>query len=1077
MLAPPKIPRKLANSLKQYTDLRFEIITEVPCEYFETEEHHLKEPQDSSIKWNSAKPGLKWGGSWISAWFRGDVKLPETAKGRRVWIEFRTETEGMFSTEGLCYINGQAKGGFDPNHPFVLISESGKPGTDLHCAVEAYSLHSFPSTMPFDKPIVVPDKCREFMGMNIVIERTEVSQFVFDLKTLLDAYEVLDEHSLRRAQILDCLVEVFKVIQAMPKEGTEESWLPGVKKAIEIMQPCMKQKNSASAPEMGTIAHSHIDTAWLWPIAETQRKCRRTFSTMLNLLDQYPEVIFFQSAPQHADYVRKEDPEIFERMKEKIKSGQWEPNGAMWVEPDCNIPNGESLVRQCLYGIQWTREHYGYTPDTFWQPDVFGYSAALPQILQGCGVKYFLTTKMAWNDTTRFPFDTFEWTGIDGTSVVAHLNSIPQWMDPKEMMKEWKWAQHKDGQNGRLLSYGYGDGGGGPRHEDMEMVRRMEDFDGLPKAKNTTVSDYMNSVENGAHKLPKYVGELYLELHRGTLTSLAAIKKGNRDCEVALRDAEFAWVLANVYGNAEYPHDELREIWKRFLTMQFHDILPGTSIQRAHEEAVEEFLQLQKEIRALESKAYKALSGGKEEHYYIVNQLNWERDFWRMTDVSDEEIEVLTKSYNKIDRRLEEDYIGTDDSEITKQSISQVYEHPNGKRKDVYSFQLALPGNSVTPLMDVADKEPEELMYQFGFEGDNPDLIESDFFRIAFEKDGSISSLVYKTNIRNYEFVAPGGRLNGFLLGEDVPELWDNWDIDEDQEMHMQPMAGLISRKVISNGPLFTCIRSQYQVGKKSKIIQDMLLFSNGIYHGINHQRVEFHTHVDWHEKHQLLKTEFDLNMHCTSAKHEIQFGHVERPTHRNQLQDRAQFEVSQQKWTMMGDASRRMCLMNDCKYGVGTKDNKLTLSLIKSGTHPDPRGDEGLHDFSYAIELMDGKDDVCSAVRSAHEFNHPPRLVKGDFPKEVLDYTALFQLSMPEIKLGLIVESVKGRENGKGFVIRLYEPAGGSLTEIIYFNVPVKSVYKTNMLEENGEQLKLEDNTIWFDVKAFEVVTLICEL
>ncbi|MEI6219543.1 MAG: alpha-mannosidase, partial [bacterium] len=460
-----------------------------------------------------------------------------------------------------------------------------------------------------------------------MLAREDVMAFIYDLCVLRQLASQLDENSLRRGRIMRCLEKVFSAVDAMPAETDESSWRPKLDLARNAMRPLLALKNGPTAPWLGIIGHSHIDTAWLWTLAETWRKCARTFSSVLNLMVQYPEFKFLQSQPCQTEVIRREYPGVFKRMKKMVKAGRWEPNGAMWVEPDCNIPSGESFVRQLIVGQTATREMFGYTSDTLWLPDVFGYSAALPQLLQGCGVKYFCTTKIAWNDTTRFPYDTFTWRGIDGTPVLAHFNSIHCTPDPAALFGQWNWVQHKDIQDRRLCAFGYGDGGGGPMAEMCETARRVKDLEGCPRAEYMTVSAFMKSIQRELTELPEWSGELYMEGHRGTLTSIAKIKRGNRKTEFALREAEFLSTLAALQGT-KYPATDLLETWKVLLTNQFHDILPGSSIQAVNDEAIGALDACLQKAKGISTAALGHLAGsgsGKATSFMVLNSLSWER--------------------------------------------------------------------------------------------------------------------------------------------------------------------------------------------------------------------------------------------------------------------------------------------------------------------------------------------------------------------------------------------------------------------------------------------------------------------
>lgn len=1028
MVTDRKILGKLEQIEERYAEWRFEKVAGVPMEMWETREHLRREPgPKAKVDWRPAPLGTRWGGSWITAWFQGDAELPDGCDGRKVFIRAKTGGETLFT------VDGEQRGIFDGNHPVVLMTMEGVAGRTYHLSLEAYAGHSFPGTQPHDKGIVVGEQSRTFDGVELLLEREDVSAFVFDLKVLRQVMNALDEHSLRRNRIIHELAKVYVVVDAIPDEVEEESWRPKLTEAREIMRPLLQAKNGSTVPWFGIIGHAHMDTAWLWPLSETWRKCARTFSSMLNLMEQYPEVLFIQSSSCQTDVIRREYPALFERIQQMVAAGRWEPNGGMWVEPDCNIPSGESLVRQLLVGQRTTREMFGYTADTLWLPDVFGYSAALPQILRGCGVEFFCTTKISWNDTTRFPHDTFIWKGIDGTAVITHYNSIHCWPDPEALTAQWNGVQHKDVQDRRLCAFGFGDGGGGPMAEMAEVARRVEDLEGCPRTRYTTVSDFMKGIRDELTDLPEWVGELYLELHRGTLTSISEVKRGNRKAEFALREAEFVCTLAALQG-ANYPKAELLEIWKKLLTNQFHDILPGSSIAEVNDEAIQTFQDGIAEAKEKTRSAVDVLAGPHRKgrsHLFIGNSLSWDRTGELVLD--DVPGEMCPA-----------------DPDVTAQWVVDVEGH---RKLTVHGVAVPALGAAVLPLVE---GEPSGAS---AFElGD--DHMETPHAVVQFDQSGRIGSLVDKASGR--EIVQPGGALNTFLLGEDIPEAWDNWDIDRDQRLKMRMEDRLVRREVVANGPLQLRLRSEYKIGASSTLIQDMIFHSST-------PRVDFETVLDWSDKHKLLKAVFDIQVLAEVARHEIQYGHVERPTHSNLPQDRARFEVCAHKWTDLSENGFGVALLNDGKYGISITGGTLGLSLIKSGLHPDSRGDEGRHVFTYSLLPHIGGFSVESVVRPAYERNLPPTVCLAG--PEATSLGSLLTVDAPNV----VVECVKWAEEGKGFVVRLYEAGktGGHIK--VTFNTPIRSVCETNLMEEDAQPLELgeDDHMVRFYMRPFEIKTL----
>jgi len=1020
MLVSKKVFGKLEQIERRYEALRYEKVADAPAVMWETKEHLRQLPE--GVDWKPVSPGDKWGDDWVTAWFKAEVTLPEVCGGRRVFVRGNTGNETLF------IVDGDYRGVFDnANHKVVMMTASGVAGKTYTLAFEAYAGHSFPGTQPAEQPIKLGPGCREFGGIEVLVEREDVTEFVMGLKVLLSLVRGLSEQSLRRNKLMRELAEVFSTVPMIPDEVGESVWRPAIARGIEIMKPLLECRNSPTTSRAGLVGHSHIDTAWLWPLEETWRKCARTFSSILNLMEQYPEFVFIQSAPCHTEQVKKLYPSIFEKIKARVAEGRWEPNGGMWVEPDCNITGGEAMVRQLLVGQKMTREWFGYTSDTLWMPDVFGYSAALPQILQGCRVEFFCTTKISWNDTTRFPYDTFVWKGIDGTSVITHFNFIHCWPLPQNLIDQWNWVQHKDIQDRELCAYGFGDGGGGPMNEMIEVARRVRDLEGCPRGEHTTVSAFMRGIRDELKDLPAYSGELYLECHRGTLTSIAGIKRGNRKAELAMRDAEFMATLAALNGRA-YPSETLLEMWKRLLTNQFHDILPGSSIAEVNDEAIAEFARIVSEADAVSAESAGALAGNGTGGVMLVNTLSWDRE-------GEFELDCVPEGQAIAGARC------------------QWVEGPSGAKKlAVADAELPALGGKAFGLVPAGTAGASPFVV-------GADSVETPFAVVKFDEAGRIVSLVDKASGR--EIAA--GVLNGFISGEDVPESWDNWDVDADQALKMRDENRLISREVAADGPLQLRIRSKYKIGLSSSITQD-IVFHSGT------PRIDFDTVIDWSEKHTLLKAAFDLAIYSDYARHEIQYGHVERPTHRNLPQDIARFEVAAHKWTDLSDNGFGAAILNDCKYGVSVHGGRIGLSLIKSGVHPDPRGDAGRHVVTYSLLPHDCPFSTVSVVRPAYELNIQPKC----FPvgENAGNIGSLVRVDAENV----IVESVKWAEDGGGFVVRLYEAGKRKTTATLSFGTDVKSVSECNMLEEKQSDVAMTGSTVTLQFRALEIKTLYCE-
>jgi alpha-mannosidase len=664
MLIAPKTLEKLRRIETTYHGLVHEPFLTAACSLWETDEHRRAVPAGEA-SWTPCPRGTEWGKAWGSAWFRTSVRLtPEQAR-RPVYVIARTG-----GVEALFWLDGVPAGlfNFDPwiknrgDHRAQLVAQAPEAGRTYELAFESYAGNPTEGSQPYESAASQNQYpmpfTRRFDGVLLCHRNEDIEAFVLDLRALNQLSSALPLDSFRKGEVDAALAQVFAVVVQDPARVARSQWESALVRARAIMRPLLEKRNGDSAPVAGIIGHSHMDTAWHWTMDETIRKCARTYANALRLMEQYPEYRFVQSSAQHAEWMRLHYPPIFADIQRRVAEGRWEPNGGGWIEPDVNLAGGEALIRQFLAGQAFTRKHFGYTSDTFWLPDTFGYPAALPQILRGCGLRYFATTKLTWNETNTFPYDTFWWEGIDGSRVFTHFPDIHCAPDPETLInklhgtgpKDFRVVQncvrHKDVNQRRLLAYGYGDGGGGPDPQMIEMARRCRDLEGCPRAEHTTVGAFMKGLEQHAANAPVYVGELYLEAHRGTLTQMHEIKRLNRRAEFALREAEFALVLACLgegrhrsrSGDVPSGLDQttvggpdrggsgpsrIEDLWRTLLVNQFHDILPGTSIAEVHDRAIAELRGVVEEARAVTASALSVPESGS---VTVLNALSWQRD-------------------------------------------------------------------------------------------------------------------------------------------------------------------------------------------------------------------------------------------------------------------------------------------------------------------------------------------------------------------------------------------------------------------------------------------------------------------
>lgn len=1043
MLTFKKLIEKFESIEQRYLARRFETLARPAVRMNETRAHLYREPASVDTVWTDAQPGQRWGGDGITCWFRCDVEIQPEWQGRPLFVRANTDGETLF------FVDGEPNGVFDKYHSVVRLTAGAAAGDNLHLAFEAYSGHYIPGCGPDENEPAPETGCKRYGGVEILSENPDVTRFAINLRVLRQLAVALDEDSLRKGKILKGLERAFVVMDAMPDAP---GWRDRMHEANALLEELLALRNGPTAPFFGIIGHSHLDTAWLWTIAETRRKSARTFSSVLNLMEQYPEFVFVQSTPYQAEMVRETYPELFARIRERVAEGRWEPNGAMYVEPDCNIPSGESLVRQLLRGQRATRGMYGYTADTLWLPDVFGYSASLPQLLRKAGVKNFCTTKIAWNDTTRFPYDTFRWQGIDGSEVLSHFHFLECSPDPKTLMDQWHDLQHKDGQDRRLIAIGYGDGGGGPTMEMAEEARRVMDLEGCPRAEYRTVSRFMEELALTHPDLPCWRGELYLELHRGTLTSIAGIKRGNRKAETALRNAEFAATLA-MLGGADYPQETLDRVWGSLLVNQFHDILPGSSIAAVNDEALAAFAQMKADAESVQHEALCAIAGN------IACTAGTGADTASAGTATVQTGSVLALNSLGWARTRAADLPGVPEGFVPDAGISQWITDLEGNRR-LIAAGLDIPalGGRRIPLVLESDAAPTA----FRWEGSR---LVTPHLTLAFDETGDIVSCVMSGSGR--EAVREGGRWNAVTIGEDVPGFWDNWDIDYDHRVKQTPVAAPTSREVTAEGPLQLRIRTTRSIGAFSTMVQDTVIHADSA-------QIDFETRVDWKEKHRLLKAGFDLAVWTDTARFEIQYGHVERNMHENLPQDRAQFETCMHQWLDCSEPDFGVAVLNDCKYGAEAKNGSVRVSLLKAGMRPDPRGDEGMHRFTYSVLPHDGDFSVPGVVRPAHELNVPLAGIacSAASAAESAVLASLVEIDAPNVVVG----GVKRAEDSDAVVLRLNEAWKSETMVTMTLSTQFSEVLDANLLEEpTGEPVeRLEDGRVRFRMKPFEVKTLL---
>lgn len=1006
----------------------FEKVDEIKVGMYPTPERLSRIPEQE--KFTSCKAGDEWGGEGTYCWFRGAYEVPGSLEGKTLFVY-----PHIGGYEGLLWVDGKPYGNFAAklgNHYSDMFVQEAKQGQVVDIAIEYYAGHHIPGAW-FEKDQKAPYRF-SFQSLDVCVKNQAIADFAFDLKVLTQMANSLDKNSFRRADIINTLMKVHELVYYDIDNAEPGAFEEGMVEAERCMKEKLALKNSPSAPYAGLIGHSHMDTAWLWTIGETVKKCARTYANQISLMDQYPEYTFVQSSAYHCEVLRKDYPELFEEIRKKVAEGRYEPNGGVWIECDCNITSGESMVRQFLWGQRFTRKYFNFTSDAFWLPDTFGYSASIPQIMKECGVRYFLTTKMAWNDTTEFPYDTFYWRGLDGTKVLAHLNKMQGAPDPETMLAvlgsgkggyEGGPVREKTVSNMRLISYGAGDGGGGPEFEMIELSRRLGDLEGLPRSSHTTVSKFMQRLEDSLVNPTVYSGELYLEKHRGTLTNQHTIKRNNRKAEFALHNLEFLTAAEAARAKVPASQDTVNPLMETLLVNQFHDILPGTCIHPAHVQSISETTQV---IEQAEKEAGRLMAAKPDASAIsVVNPLSFTRS------------DVL--------------YLDVEPGKMVAGGYPQQWVTSLDGRPVLAVAGVEIPAYASVVLRLVDGTPAGGSAFTW-----NNEQLHTPFAKVAFDDRGRILSFVDISAER--ELCGEGYPLNTFLVAEEVSIEYDNWDIDADYEMKFRDSSRLLERRVVSEGPVELRIRSTYRLTHKSTLTQDMIFYAHS-------PEIRFDTMMDWQDEHRFLKAAFDTNIFTDFARNEVQFGFVKRPTTRNTAEEKAKFEICNHKYTDLSEAHYGAALLNDCKYAISVKDGQMRLSLHKGGCRPDEFGDKGQHACTYVFLPHNEGFGACSVIWPAYQLNVPALAVQGSYALDSLAY-----VDSPNI----IIETVKPCEDEQNaYILRMYEAEGATTRTRLHLSEDAKGLEITNMLEETKEVLPVCNHAALhfrpFEIKTVKVI------
>ena len=799
------------------------------------------------------------------------------------------------------------------------------------------------------------------------------------------------------------------------------------------------------------VGHAHIDVAWLWTLGQTVRKSGRTFSTVLRLMEQFPDYTFSQSQAQLYAYTEQYYPELFAQIKERIAEGRWEPMGGTWVEPDCNAIGAELLARQFLLGRGYFQRHFGADSDTpvLWLPDTFGYSWALPQLIKQAGMKYFITHKMSWNQYNQMPNQIFWWQGLDGSKVLTHFLTTPSgWavlphsttynaiVSADEVFGTWRNFHQKEAYDELLMAYGYGDGGGGPTREMIENVEALSDFPGAPRMRPGTIREYMGRIEDEiADDLPVWNGEFYLEYHRGTYTSQARNKRNNRKSEFLLHDAEFLAALAALTTDYAYPHDAVTQAWELICLNQFHDILPGSSVHPVYEESDKDYATIRELGEDVRDRAITALAATlpSDTAVIAVNPTSFGgRRIGLLPDGSADTTHL----------------VNADGSSLITQAVD------GGtlvELNDLAPYSVT----AISQAQGAAAAASSDLSIS---QADGVTILENALLRVEIDAAGDVTRVYDKQAAR--EVIAAGETANQLIAFEDRPMNFDAWDIDIFFEDRAEKIGGVESIAITEQGALRVGVEIKRRY-RDSQIHQTVYLYKDS-------RRIDFDTWVDWHEHHILLKAAFPVDVLSPTATYDVQWGNVERPTHRNTSWDWARFETCAHKWADLGEGDYGVALLNDCKYGYDIHDNVIRLTLLKSATMPDPIADEGEHLMTYSLLPHTG-DWRGEVIPEAYDLNDPLILRRVSGGAGSTSLASLVSVDAPNV----VIETVKQAEDGNGLIVRLYEDQRSRGKFKLTTSFPLAQAYYCNLLEVDDDEIQVRGGDLELEIKPYQIINL----
>lgn len=1024
---------RLRNLVKELETLRYIDITDIQ-EFLWYEDDGTvgaQKPTDKNPK--TIALGWRWKGYDVYNWLETTIEIPKNTERKRVVALFDfgvPKGSGNNSHfESLLYVNDKIYQAVDGNHREVFFDNiQGK----THLRFRVWS-----GLNGGGKP---KEMEMHLKTAKLAYLDKDTDNFYFFARTILDTHSQMDNSNPEKEWLLNQLVEAFKHVDYTNVQS--DVFYESITCALQYLEKTVRGQAKQNV-FISLVGHTHIDVAWLWRLRHTREKAARSFSSVNRLMQTHEQYIFLQSQAQLYDYIKYDYPEIYTMIKQRIQEGRWEPSGSMWVECDCNLSSGESIVRQILVGKNFFKTEFNYDNDFLWLPDVFGYSWAMPQILKKAGVNSFITSKISWNDTNQLPYDTFMWRGIDGTEIVTQFITTADKDDkgnldssytyngdtqPYVIQGTWDNYKNKDLNRDLFISYGYGDGGGGPNRDMLKTIEQLNKMPSIPHVRIESVSKTLKRIHKNIKEnklnghLPIWDGELYLEFHRGTYTSQGYVKKMNRYLEFMLRDTEILSVFANIYDQST-----LLEAWKIVLRNQFHDILPGSSIHEVYEDCKIEYAEAEQKLKNLQKKAFNTVLSKKKGTYTVFNSASFLRNSYIVLPSEAPHVEYFDKSGEKLPSALFEG----------RQIVKVCALKPTA----LYSFYAS----------DVPLAENTQKLLQ------TAQKIETPFYVLEWNTFGQIIRLYDKNNKR--EVFAKNQKGNVLQIFEDKPRCFDAWELESTIDGKKEEITNLVNMTTYHN-ILGYEIQCSWKYNK-STINQFIFVYNDS-------PRIDFKTTVDWQETQKILKTAFTVDIRSTQARFDIQYGNILRSITRNTSWEAAKYEVCAHKWVDFSETDYGLALLNDCKYGYDIKDNTMRLSLLKSATDPDYDADKGSHEFTYSLLPHAGNFVDARVEQYAFDLNNPLIPYEGSAD----NYNSLVTFTNPHVFL----DCVKRAENSTDIVIRFHEYCGTrGKTKVVWDNFFIEKKLQwceANLMEEPLTKWKTSDITV--AVTPYEIKTIL---